>query len=749
MANELIIKIDADTKNVKAAFDDVRKQTENLDSALSEIGKVSGIAFAALTAEIGLSIAAFKQTEDATRSLTQALQTQGIFTTELRDSYIDIANALELKSNFDDAEIIRSQALTQSLLGQQKVTKDLTQGILDFAAAKGIDLVSATSLVSKSISTSTNALAREGLQLDATASSATKYQKVLEFLQGTYGGQAEAATQGLGALNQLQRAFGNLQEAIGKEFAPVISRAAKGLADFIQGIADNRQVVAFGVSLIAGAAAVTGLITVLALAGKAFLVFNAVLAATGVAVSGLRLAFLALAGATGIGLIVAALSFLVLNWETAWPRMQSIFEAFTKNIASLAGGIKEVLLGAFTLDPARLSAGLDQIKNAFQNFSTEAFKPLEVAAQKTEEKQNEIQRVAANKRESERSRDEARRADAERARIEVIRAQTDRESQVIIEGKQREAQLLSQIASAKSEEEANLLRAQYERQREINQENFEIDQEQRANFAALRKETDDALRADEIATTDAIREEELQKIQATAETERQINARLAQESLQERITARKLEIEDRKRYGVAVATINAALRSTEIQSAKAVSNELIVLTQSKNNTLKSIGKAAAIASITIATAESAVVIAQKVIRALPFPINVPIAAALAGARIAFGAEQIANVNAAQSGALVEGPGRGDTVPFLLEPGELVTPRKNFEEVVSGVQNVRNNKDAEILDTLQQINEKTSGNGGTVVVQGDVLSDESYIDRLVSKISDAIEFRNAKIYGVNI
>ena len=57
---------------------------------------------------------------------------------------------------------------------------------------------------------------------------------------------------------------------------------------------------------------------------------------------------------------------------------------------------------------------------------------------------------------------------------------------------------------------------------------------------------------------------------------------------------------------------------------------------------------------------------------------------LASAITAFGAEQISNVQAAQDGALVEGgiPGR-DSVPFLLEPGELVVPRRNFNDVIEG------------------------------------------------------------------
>jgi hypothetical protein len=38
--------------------------------------------------------------------------------------------------------------------------------------------------------------------------------------------------------------------------------------------------------------------------------------------------------------------------------------------------------------------------------------------------------------------------------------------------------------------------------------------------------------------------------------------------------------------------------------------------------------------------------------------------------------------------MVAGTGFGDTMPFLLEPGELITPRQNFEEVVNAVADQR-------------------------------------------------------------
>jgi hypothetical protein len=55
----------------------------------------------------------------------------------------------------------------------------------------------------------------------------------------------------------------------------------------------------------------------------------------------------------------------------------------------------------------------------------------------------------------------------------------------------------------------------------------------------------------------------------------------------------------------------------------------------------------------------------------------------AAAAVVYGAEQIGNVTAAATGGLVGGVGSGDTQPYLLTPGEVVTPKQNYEELING------------------------------------------------------------------
>jgi hypothetical protein len=124
-----------------------------------------------------------------------------------------------------------------------------------------------------------------------------------------------------------------------------------------------------------------------------------------------------------------------------------------------------------------------------------------------------------------------------------------------------------------------------------------------------------------------------------------------------------------------------------MQGVKSASQDLMQLQNSNNKTLKGIGKAAAIADITIKTAQSAMNIYNG-FSTIPI-IGPALGIAGAAAAIAYGAEQIGKVKGAKKGGIMTGGIRGvDSIPAMLTPGELVAPEKNFDEVVNAVANQR-------------------------------------------------------------
>ncbi|MEK6772362.1 MAG: hypothetical protein AABY64_00355 [Bdellovibrionota bacterium] len=207
------------------------------EEALSKItitlGDIIGIA-KSLGQALIKPVQMFKEQEEATNALTQAMINNGIYSQELKKDYLDQASALQKLSTFGDEQIIAAQAAVQQQIGQQRVTKELTLAILDFAAAQKMDLASAAEVVGKSIGTSTNALGRYGIEVSKNAGQTEKMAEVVQGLSQKFGGQAEAAADGLGSLKQLENALSDIGEELGGRLAPVISLVARSFTTMAQ-----------------------------------------------------------------------------------------------------------------------------------------------------------------------------------------------------------------------------------------------------------------------------------------------------------------------------------------------------------------------------------------------------------------------------------------------------------------------------------------------------------------------------------
>ncbi len=204
---------------IKTAGEDA---LEKIGLSIKDIGQVAATAFGLLSAVVVKSIADWREQEKATNALTQAMVNSGVYTKELRQDYLDQATALQKLTTFGDEQIISAQAALQQQIGSIPVTKELTKAVLDLATGTGQDLDSAAKMVGKSIGTNTNALARNGIEVDTNASSQKKLEQVLTGINAKFGGQAEAAAQGLGAITQLTNQVSDLSEDLGQKLAPSI-----------------------------------------------------------------------------------------------------------------------------------------------------------------------------------------------------------------------------------------------------------------------------------------------------------------------------------------------------------------------------------------------------------------------------------------------------------------------------------------------------------------------------------------------
>jgi hypothetical protein len=152
------------------------------------------------------------------------------------------------------------------------------------------------------------------------------------------------------------------------------------------------------------------------------------------------------------------------------------------------------------------------------------------------------------------------------------------------------------------------------------------------------------------------------------------------------IKRRNQFLEDEKKYGTAIAESKKFFNREEVQGASDTINQLVALQNSKNSQLKAIGKAAALAQITMDTARGAIA-AYTSLAGIPM-VGPALGAAAAAALVAYGAERFSIAARAQEGGVVPGIGSGDRVPMLLEPGEVIVPAPlapTFIETVSRAQ----------------------------------------------------------------
>ena len=169
---------------------------------------------------------AFRVQERAALSLNTALANAGVYSEEYFRHIQQLASSIQSYSNYGDEAIIKAQALGQSFIGQTKITDNLTKAVVDFAAATGMDLDQAFTLVGKSIGSSTNALGRYGVELKKGISDSEKMTAIAVQLGNRYEGQAK---QMANASTQLKNALGDLSEQLGGVFNPVVEATQKVL----------------------------------------------------------------------------------------------------------------------------------------------------------------------------------------------------------------------------------------------------------------------------------------------------------------------------------------------------------------------------------------------------------------------------------------------------------------------------------------------------------------------------------------
>lgn len=559
---------------IKAVGEEALSRTSDL---LGGIGKLAAVGFAAAVGAAAGAVAAYKESEAATNALNQSLIQQGVYSKDLKEKYAAMGAELQRKTKFDDDAATSAQAVLQGYLKELQITPQLMKATADLATAKGIDLASAATLVGKSIGTSTNALGREGIELDKNATSSQKLALVTEALNGKFGGQAEAAAQGLGSLDQMKNALGNLAEAAGGRLAPMVTLVAQAITSFANELLSNQTVVNGFTSVIQGMAQ-GGVIVKNIFMGVGEVIKN---------VFGAQ--------------ITAITQLMDGNFKQAYESMRGGFSAAADGIVARNATMKEEMTA---------------VDAAFAN-------------QKVAEDEADIARITAS---------ETRKAEIHTLSNEQKLAAQEA---LLLAQQEKQKKYDAQIdAIFAARDQAEIQRLTFQEQFKTNKKLLELN----AQIAAEQNQT--------------------KKLELESQKRKLIDEEFTKFRRDQMTTLEKLE---------------DTMQSKSVQTFEKGMNALVKLQNSKSKELAAIGKAAALASISIETAKGATA-AYASLAGIPI-VGPALGAVAAAAVIAYGAEQFAaasGVNLAEGGIVrattggvnaTIGEGGRDEAVIPLEDGD--------------------------------------------------------------------------------
>lgn len=656
--SQAINEVDKVDKKILGLGDNIK----SLEKNFKDVAKVSGAVFATLTGSIFANIAAYRQQEQAEKQLQNVLTATGKAANITVAEMQALASAFQNVTTYGDESIMMAQTM---LLQFKSIGKDVmpqaTEATLDLATRLGVDLNSAARMLGKALEDPTKGmrtLKEAGVvlsenQLDllknlqATGKTAEAQKMVFELLAKSVGGAARATGDGTGVFIQIKNIFGDISEEVGKRLLPSFVGIAEKIKAFAILIQNNPAILDAITKFTLWGTAISGVVLGLSLLGLAIPKAIALIA-------GLKAAVLLLAGSikaalitSGIGLLVVALGALVYYWKESFSAIQSVYSAVVGNIGRFTDSLVELITSGFSLILSRVfeisKAITELIKNIF-TFDLDAIK-------------------------------------ASASRVGDIISES-----LTIDGTEF-GNSLNNVKGILTDFKKEVASGY-----EGNMATFALGTpEQIASDAKNASNTIENGNNEIAAKNDAAREAELLKIEAHNQKilelektrllgDEDAKRTVREQDLQSEIENNNLFLIEKARFGEAYARLSQIARSKEFQGAKTASAELMALQNSESKKMQAIGKAAAITNAVISTHEGAIK-AYSALAGIPF-VGPALGIAAAGALTAYGLERVRQIQAMATGGLVQGgsPYR-DSVPAMLQEGELVVPRKNFDSVV--------------------------------------------------------------------
>lgn len=256
---DLLIKIGADSYEFQQKARQVERSMESLQKKLSSVGKTLSVALTApLTA---LGVVALKNADtqqQAEKRLLTALRGRS----DVQQRLIAQAGELQSRSVLGDEVIIGQQAYLASLGMTEEQIGRVIEASAQLSAATGMTLDSAVKNLAKTYGGLTGELGESIPKLKELTAEQLKNGEAVDFILKNYKGFAEGAVSvGLGAMRQLQNAWGDFLEQIGFAMMPLATKVTKALSGIVSWLQTLSPEIKRVVVAIAGVVAAIGPLT--------------------------------------------------------------------------------------------------------------------------------------------------------------------------------------------------------------------------------------------------------------------------------------------------------------------------------------------------------------------------------------------------------------------------------------------------------------------------------------------------------
>lgn len=401
-------KLNNTTKKTQGHFSDIAKGVFAGNAALAALRKGINAVQNQLDSYVSViqkSIEAANAMEEAESGLTNALLQSGQTLLATEKAILANADALQRLTGVSNDTIVGYSKLLVSFGATEKQTITLTEKILDMSIGMGRDASAAAILFGKALKGEFGTVSEYGLILDQSLSKQEKFNKLLEFIQTSFGGAAAANAKKFGgAINILTAEFTDLQKEIGfaftknKDFLAIIEDLQDTMEGWVKTIRDARGEISAVANVVTDE-----VLKILPAAIEGFIAWNqAVILAVGVFGQFLLIVkqiadflgagkFLTLLGLlAGAMLALAVKAGLVTTAFALWLVAINLILAALLTLAHAVGAIDAT---SFAAKMADLAGAADAVGDALQGAGEKATNAFQASKFNTDEVNAKIKQL--------------------------------------------------------------------------------------------------------------------------------------------------------------------------------------------------------------------------------------------------------------------------------------------------------------------------------------------------------------------